>query len=326
MNILVLGWYHHRNAGDDAIQEAVTAWLEGHTLGFLPAGRPLPASFARHWDAIVIGGGGILQQRGGVLRDLRSLRRRTGVAIVFAGVSAERPTPELIAEIQRSAPHLAGFWARDQGTLDELGLHPSDHVFTGPDLTWLRPPVPDDRPTTRTGIAVAAAAHAQLDVDAWRAALATLPTRTRPWPFWLEHDADPKLLAKLLPNAVPADTHDPLLAHDAALVVSARYHGVVFALQQGRPVIGIGDAPKVRRLFTEHGLDRWLVPADRPDLLRSKVDEILGDLSGADAAVEAVARQLRAEAADAAGRTRTLLESAARPLEGRHPLRRWFRR
>ena len=46
----------------------------------LPAGR-CPASYARRWDAVLIGGGGILSARGGVFRDVARWIRRARVPV-----------------------------------------------------------------------------------------------------------------------------------------------------------------------------------------------------------------------------------------------------
>lgn len=324
MNVLVLGWYHHRNAGDDRIQEAVTAWLDGHTLGFLPAGRRLPASYARRWDAVLIGGGGVLQRRGGVLRDLRRFVRRAQVPVGVVGVSAEQPDPALVDEVRRVGDRLCVAWVRDQGTMDELGLEADDRTFVAPDLTWLLPR--DAAPASPPrGVAVATAAHAGLDVARWSPALAALPGPIQPWPFWLEGHADRRALAELLPGHEVPDRHEPHVGASAGVVVSARYHGLVFGLQQGRPVVGIGDAPKVRRLLHEQGLGDWHVPADRPDRIGPVVASVLAERVTAERRATEVADRLEAEAHAAAARALALVEAAARPLHGRSPWRRTLR-
>lgn len=326
MNVLVLGWYHHRNAGDDRIQVAITRWLDGHTLGFLPAGRRLPTSFVRRWDVVLIGGGGLLQRRGGALRDLRGLARRARVPVGLVGVSAEHPDAELVSDLRRAAPALCFLWSRDQGTLDELGLVAGPRTFVAPDLTWLAPVAgPRALAGGRRGIAVATAPHAGLDPETWGPALGALPAPVRPWPFWDERRADAKALETLLPGVhVPGD-HDLAPGREARVVVSARYHGLVFGLQMGHPVVGIGDAPKVVRLLDEQGLGEWHVPADRPDRLGPVVASVLADQAHAERRVAEVARRLGEQATAAAQRALDLLEADARPLDGRSHLRRVLR-
>ncbi|OWY60974.1 hypothetical protein B7486_66295, partial [cyanobacterium TDX16] len=232
---------------------------------------------------------------------------------------------ELVAEVRRAAPHLTFVWARDRGTLDELGLEPGARTFVGPDLTWLAPLDPGGGALDRRGVAVAVAPHAGLDPQTWGPALASLPRPVRPWPFWTERDADGRVLRSLLPEAdVPAE-HHPDVGRASQVVVSARYHGLVFALQLGRPVVGIGDSPKVRRLLHEQGLADWHVPADRPDRVGPVVAGLLADLGTAEARAAEVHDRLVGEAAAAAARAWALAEQEARPLEGRSGVRRRLR-
>jgi polysaccharide pyruvyl transferase WcaK-like protein len=324
VNVLVLGWYHHRNAGDDAIERAVTRWLDGHTLAFLPAGRRLPVSYARRWDAVLVGGGGVLQHAGGVFADLRRFVRRARVPVALVGVSAEDPEAALVDQLRAAAPHLCSTWLRDRGSLEALGLVEDERTFVGPDLAWLAPPAGEGA-APPTGVAVATAPHAGLDPAEWGPALAALPGPVRPWPFLLEGDADRRALRALLPGAdVPAE-HDPTVAGAAGVVVSARYHGLVFGLQQGTPVVGIGDSPKVRRLLQEQGLADWHVPADRPDRIGPVVASLLAERPAAARRAQEVAARLTAEAEEAGARSLALLEAAAQPLDGRSHLRRTFR-
>jgi polysaccharide pyruvyl transferase WcaK-like protein len=268
----------------------------------------------------------VLQHHGGALRGLRHLLRRAHVPLGFVGVSAEHPEPALAAELQGVAHRLAVFWARDEGTLAELGLTAGERTFVAPDLSWLvAPSAAGPRPPRGAGVAVAVAGHGGLDADAWGPALAALPGPVRPWPFLLERDADHHALQRLLPDAVVPTSHDAALAAEVAVVVSARYHGLVFGLQQGRPVVGIGDAPKVRRLLHEQGLADWHVPADRPDRVGPVVASLLAEHEEASARAAEVAARARADVRAAAQRTLALLERDARPLDGRSPLRRVLR-
>ena len=46
-------------------------------------------------------------------------------------------------------------------------------------------------------------------------------------------------------------------------VISGRYHGLIFGLQCGRPVVAIATPPKIRSFLGEHGLGEWaLSPGD----------------------------------------------------------------
>lgn len=55
--------------------------------------------------------------------------------------------------------------------------------------------------------------------------------------------------------------------HRAAAVISGRFHGLLFALQAGRPVIAVSSLPKTRRFLAEHGLSEWRVAENEPEAL-----------------------------------------------------------
>lgn len=296
MNIAVFGWYHHRNAGDDRLQYCITRWLDGHTLAFLPAGRKTPPiSFLRSYDAVLIGGGGILQKRGGLFRDMARWVRRAGVPVALVGASAERLPADLRTELRGFLDVCCFAWFRDQASLEAVGTHPA--AFVAPDLTWLFPfpVVPPGE-----GTAVSLRAGGGVPLDAWRSALGSLPGPVRPWPMYFESAADARLLEAVLPGAPVPDefTLQPLV--DSSAVVSSRYHGLVFGVQSGRPVVGVGGEPKVRRFLDEAGLGEWwLAEEDLPDLATRVVD--LLRRSPPDATeIEHLRARLHAEATGAA--------------------------
>ena len=150
MNIAVFGWYHHQNAGDDRIQVCLTRWLEGHTLAFLPAGRPPPIHLLRTYDAAIIGGGGLIMGTGGMFRQMRRWVRLAGIPVALVGVSVENLTPGLRAELRAFLDVCCFAWFRDQGSLTALGPHPN--AFVAPDVTWLYPFAP--LPPATGGIAL----------------------------------------------------------------------------------------------------------------------------------------------------------------------------
>jgi len=318
VNVLVLGWYHHQNAGDDRLQHAITRWLEGHTLGFLPAGRRLPASFARRWDVVLIGGGGLLVGEGGVFHRLATLPRRARVPVGFVGVSAETVPHDLRHELDAFGSHAVVAWFRDEGSQRACGADRWPAAFVGPDLTWLEPHPAVDGPGE--GVAFAAGPTAPLDEAAWREALATLHQPVRPWPFHEEGGADREVLRRVVPSGVLPAGWDVEPGRASAVVVSTRYHGLQFGLQLGRPVVGVGDAPKVRRFLDEQGIGDWWLPADDPSGLRSLVERLEGD--EARRTVAELRHRLVEEARIAGDRAVEAITAAARPLQGRSPWRR----
>jgi hypothetical protein len=315
---LVLGWYHHQNAGDDRLQHAITRWLEGHTLGFLPAGRRLPASYARRWDVVVVGGGGLLVGGGGVFHRLRTLRRRAGVPVGLVGVSAEAVPDELRRELDRFGPQATVAWFRDEGSRRACGAEDWPTSFVGPDLTWLEPfPAVEGM---GTGAAFAAGPHAGLDEARWRDALGALHQPVRPWPLHEEGGADREVLRRVVPAGAMPSGWDLEPGRSASVVISTRYHGLQFGLQLGRPVVGVGDAPKVRRFLDEQGIGDWWLPADDPSGLSALLERLQGD-EARRTAVE-LRHHLVEEARIAGDRALQTLTAVARPLDGRSPWRR----
>lgn len=306
MNIAVFGWYHHRNAGDDRLQYAITRWLDGHTLAFLPAGRRTPpSSFLRTYDAVLIGGGGILQRRGGVFRDMARWAKRAGIPVALVGVSAERLPHDLRREVWAFLDVCRFAWFRDDASVRAVGPHPS--AFVAPDLTWLYPfPVVP----LGTGTAVSIRAGAGVPVDEWRRSLAALTGPVRPWPLYFESRADGRALEAVLPGtAMPEEfTLQPLV--DSSVVVSSRYHGLVFGVQSGRTVIGVGGEPKVRRFLDEAGLGEWWLPEDRLDDLASRVADAHAHAALVDTGPASLRARLHDRATEAASRSLALLTAS----------------
>jgi polysaccharide pyruvyl transferase WcaK-like protein len=243
MNIAVFGWYHHRNAGDDRIQQCLTRWLEGHTLAFLPAGRRPPVHLLRTYDAAILGGGGLIRDHGGMFRGMARWVRAAGIPVALAGVSVEGMSPELRAELRAFLDVCCFAWFRDHGSLEEVGGHP--RAFVAPDITWLYPFEP--APAEGEGVAVTSA---DLDVP-------TAPdTPIHPWPLYFENGGD----AAGFQTAPGEFDLEP--ARRATAVLTRRFHGLLFAIQLGRPALVDSAAPKVRRFLEDNGLQGWALQGD----------------------------------------------------------------
>jgi polysaccharide pyruvyl transferase WcaK-like protein len=240
VNIAIFGWYHHRNAGDDRIQQCLTRWLDGHTLAFLPAGRRPPVHLLRTYDAAILGGGGIIQTQGGMFRDMARWVRAAGIPVALAGVSVERMTPELRDELRAFLDVCSFAWFRDRGSLEEVGEHP--RAFVAPDATWLYPFAP--------------AAEEGEGVAVTSADLAVPGIPVHPWPLYFENGGDAAAF-----NPAPEEL-DLEPARRAAAVLTRRFHGLLFAIQLGRPALVVSETPKVRRFLEDNGLQDWQLRGD----------------------------------------------------------------
>ena len=264
MNIAVFGWYHHRNAGDDRLQYCITRWLDGHTLAFLPAGRPPSVALLRTYDAVLIGGGGLIMNHGGVLRDMAGWVQAIRVPVGLLGVSIEALSDTLRGELRALLDWCSFAWFRDRGSLEALGEHP--RAFVAPDLTWLYPlPLLPASPANHAALCLRR--HGGLDVDAWRRAIDRLGRPVTPWPLYFEGGGDTDPLRQVLPETAVLDEFsiDPL--KPATEVISMRYHGVVFGLQTGRPSLAVGHQPKLVRFMNEHALAEWRLDEGAIDML-----------------------------------------------------------
>lgn len=278
MRVLVSGYYGAGNLGDEAVLAGLLRGLRAHghdaiVASLQPArtrrehGVPaahrlrglLPALL--RCDAVVSGGGGLLQDRTsrrslsyylGVIR----LARRLGKRVVVFGQSLG---PFSEAGADRAARALDGVplgvrdpasqaWARARG-LDAtlvadaaLGMPPPEAAAAGDTLLLIpRGGYPEVQATLR-GIAEAAR-HAQRPL----AVLDLHPDEDAP-------DAD--VLADAFGAARwHADDPHAALARmaEAGFVVSGRLHGAILALLAGSGHAGLGYDPKVRGFLEQSG-------------------------------------------------------------------------
>ena len=318
MNIAIFGWYHHQNAGDDRIQACITRWLDGHTLAFLPSGRVPPVSLLRTYDAAIIGGGGLIMNRGGMFRDMARWTRRAGIPVAIAGASVERIDDDLRREVRSFLDVCCFAWFRDRGSLEAVGDHP--RAFVAPDFTWLYPqPLQPEFPAE--GVALCLQRRKNLPVEDWKHALSGLGQSIHPFPFYFENGGDAKLLRELLPDLDVPDEFDPKPLERSACVATRRFHGLLFGLQSGRPVLTISSTPKARRFLAEHGLEHWAIGETEAGVFRDKLAELLRERQSIRQRALEIRQQLHSEVRKkAADAKRLLLEAAeALPPPGRRP-------
>lgn len=324
MNIAVFGWYHHQNAGDDRMQQCITRWLDGHCLAFLPSGRPPPLALLRTYDAAIIGGGSLVNAHAGLFRHMRRWVRSAGIPVAMLGVTVDAVTPELRQELREFLDVCCLAWFRDEASLALIGPHP--RAFVAPDITWLYPH-PIQSPSARhpppaaalspTAVAVCLRRQRDLPVAAWREALAKLGVPCLPWLLYFENGGDSAVLREALPAAPPdAFTEEfsltPLRQADA--VISSRFHGVLFALQSGVPVLAVSALPKTIRFMEQAGLGDWVIPEAEPARLAAVWPRFVAHLPELRATAFAIRDRLHAEARAAGDRAREQLLAAAGKL------------
>lgn len=330
MNIAIFGWYHHQNAGDDRIQHCLTRWLDGHTLAFLPAGRPAPVELLRTYDAVIIGGGGLIHKRGAMFRDMGRWLHEAGIPAALAGVSIEGIDEALRRELRDFMDGAVFAWFRDQGSLDAVGPHPK--AFVAPDATFLFPYSSGDETsdTSRAAsLAVSLRAEHGLDDKGWRDALTSLGIPLHPWPFYFEGGGDRALLARLFPDRPCPDTFSLSPVREATAVVAGRFHAALFALQHGRPFIAVSSRPKMRRFLADHSLSDWCVDENRPEDFLALWPRFCAQREHLAEKARALAASMHQEVSRKTTAQRDLLLQQARALPPHHHRRGWrslFRR
>ena len=60
-------------------------------------------------------------------------------------------------------------------------------------------------------------------------------------------------------------------------IISARYHGILAAIQRGIPCIGIDLCPKIRSLLKESGLEEFCLKLNEVDKLEEKIKKCRED-------------------------------------------------
>lgn len=266
MNIAVFGWYHHQNAGDDRLQHCITRWFDGHTLAFLPSGRRPSVQLLRTYDAVIIGGGGIIMQQGGVFHKMAKWVKAIGIPVCLVSVSVER---ELSAEFRRDLREFLDVccfaWFRDQGSIDAIGAHPK--AVLAPDLTWLYPYPIVTEASAGDGIALSLRRRGNFPTERWRSVLAQLGQPVHLWPLYFEQGGDAAHMQTVLPDHTAPEEFSIDAARQSGAIVSSRFHGLLFGIQMGLPVFAVSELRKVQRFMDDHEIGAWRVAEDDPESL-----------------------------------------------------------
>ncbi len=105
---------------------------------------------------------------------------------------------------------------------------------------------------------------------------------------WVIEEFVDVLNSRNLPNDAPQLIFEPALTvkelmrqvGETEAVISARYHNLVIALIQNKPVIALSDHPKLDSLATDFGLAQYLLPLGNlsPDILIGRFKHLVTDV------------------------------------------------
>ncbi len=327
MRVLVAGWVGSTNLGDELVLAGLRRLLDGegatlHVLSRDPAATraahgvaasrdtdlPTVARAIRSADAVVFGGGGLVQDETSPFNLPYHLSRTWGAraaGVPFAGVGlgagplhtalGRRLARTLRAAVgvsvrdEHSATVLRGIGLREVVTAADLALHlPRPQVEVEDVVTVsLRPwagsggsllPVSLRRPTEETPDwfldGAARALDAVADRTGLRIRLVALQTDR-------DHEVHQRVASRMRHEAeLRIPTLDTVVDEVARgrVVVAMRYHAAISAVLGGRPVVAIGYSPKVTALAGELGdgasLLRW--DAGEVTQIPDAVEAVLG--------------------------------------------------
>jgi hypothetical protein len=267
LKILALGWYDRLNAGDDRIRYAISHLFEPHPVTFLNLwSYPVPFDLLREQDWVIVGGGGLWVGRGmGLISTVRRWHPRIRARLGVLGISVENLEPHREAT-EYLLEHAEFFHTRDSASAEALAC--PERVETYADLTFGVPYDREDGP--RQGVLVSVAGNFSGDPIDWGilgGVLRDAEARGLPLNEW-ESDDRAALESLGLPSAPRFDIN--ALA-SAELVVTSRFHAIVFCIQVGTPFIALAGNRKIENICRDLGFEDWLVPAFDPEALAEQL-------------------------------------------------------
>ncbi len=263
LKILALGWYDRLNAGDDRLRYAISHLFDPHPVTFLNHwSYPVPFDLLREQDWIIIGGGGLWVGEGmGLISTVARWHPRLRARLGVLGVSIENLGPHREAT-DYLLEHAEFFHTRDSASATLLTS--PDRVESYADLTFGVPYERSDAP--RRGVLVSVAGNfsgERIDWGSLGRVLREAGARGLPLNEWGSDDRT--ALEQLgLPSA---PRFDLAALASAELVVTSRFHAIVFCIQVGTPFVALAGNRKIENICRELGFEDWLVPPFDPSAL-----------------------------------------------------------
>lgn len=285
MAIKILGWFGRRNSGDEAFRDVHRLLLPEHTLAWLQPGEA--ASFqpaADHYEDVV------LVSAGDIASAFYFDYIPPGARVIVYGIGIAWPSQ--IAFLAGYKDRILAIWVRNQVDVEPLRAAGLNAFYT-PDIAFTLDAVvpnapPPDKPRKLAMVIVSDNMRAAslrlrdlpkfLTVQAFLYELADAIGYLSEWydvqlvPFSFDqNDCDIGAIYDLLPRIktsrpvqVMTEERAPLdmIAHMRAadLVVSMKFHGVIYSLMNATPFVAVSDTRKVRLVCAENGLADLYLP------------------------------------------------------------------
>ena len=280
--IALVGWWGWGNEGDRYIREVV-----GKALGDAFDLHPMETDFTmddaalgrlNSFDALLIGGGGLFTTAPPKPFDsYREWRDRLKVPFGFIGVGVQEIPPGHEETIRAIVGSSFAFIVRDRGSYDLVRPF-SPHVDRGADLAFLYPRVvPRGPDPSVVGVNLRVWDYGErrtYDNKAWCDAINALPGKKETVPLSFAPGlCDVDAMRGIRGRHNERFTMD--IYRNLGILVGMRLHSLVFAVQNGIPVVGIAYVPKVRRFLAELGLEEYCLGVDEPGRLRDVCERAL---------------------------------------------------
>jgi polysaccharide pyruvyl transferase WcaK-like protein len=270
MRFCVMGWFGHQNRGDERLAEVLTRAFKNHHLTFLPF-MEIPPETANWFDGIIFTGG-LWHPRNSLARNFRRWSSQIHVPIIPIGLGIEQMTEDLRDGSDALVERCEMIYVRDNISAYLLGENKK--IVVGPDITWLYPYALQEKNRSASENIVAFNLRfwqreywPSLE---WVSHVNRLDLPVNPWPL---SPGDASLLRQYY-RKIP-EYFDIEPATKAGIVISMRFHGLVFAAQLGIPAIGLCYDPKCKRWLDEIGKSEWGLSLQEPTKLSDVIQDVI---------------------------------------------------
>lgn len=270
--IAVIGWYNHGNVGDEAFKKAFQDLFPQFDFDFQ---AHVPANVNEIYDAVWVGAGSFLDEHVGGLEDIK-------LPMAFLGIGMGNPPGDRLLSVMSGAKAVVVRDVLTRNALTSVGLSPE----LAPDLAFANPVLANPKPSEGKKAVVLLNDFfcpkmngASWQSSAWNWFLHEF-SRTCEGLIYdgyqlefvpmcvggIDDRRPAGMIQGYLPEQIFEKTrwmavapgagvpHEQCVHNavaEADLVITQRYHGMVFAAQMGKPFIAISGHDKIKALASE---------------------------------------------------------------------------
>lgn len=257
-DIAIWGWWQGKNLGDNWIKEVMAKSFEDAI--FIDTNTSIK-NF-RNYKFIICGGGGLF------VRDVHDVwKRKSPVPFGVIGLGAEfRHKNQNAFILSKNAEF---FFVRDQNSVDCMNLNEKNRSY---DMTFFDPLPVSAKYNLDSVLFIWRPPSALLHYDDFKRYIGKVTEEKR----WFEI-LKSKFNTIYRDNFITKKNNINDLTDNVGFIISARYHGILAAIQRGIPCIGIDLCPKIRSLLKESGLEEFCLKLNEVDKLEEKIKKCLED-------------------------------------------------